>query len=101
MPLAVGTGIVVIVVAAAVVAVVLIVALSLRGRQIRGAATLGEARRDLDQARERADHAEQDRDIAQSQVVGQGTSQPADAEADAPVPQPDTARGRLWQRHRE
>jgi uncharacterized membrane protein len=62
MPLAVGTGVVVIVVAAAVVAVVLIVALSIRGRQTRGAQRRSEARRDLEDARERA--AERDRDAA-------------------------------------
>jgi Ni/Co efflux regulator RcnB len=68
MPLAVGTGVVVIVVAAAVVAVVLIVALSMRGRQTRGAHRQSEARRDLDQARERALQAEHERDAAQSQI---------------------------------
>lgn len=65
MPLAVGTGVVVIVVAAAVVAVVLIVALSLRGRQRRGAQRRDETRRELDQARERAITAERERDAAQ------------------------------------
>ena len=68
MPLAVGTGVVVIVVAAAVVAVVLIVALSMRGRQTRGAQRLSDARRDLEQARERAVQAERERDAAQSQI---------------------------------
>jgi hypothetical protein len=43
-PLAVGTGVVVIVVAAAVVLVVLIAALSMRGRQIRGAERRAEDR---------------------------------------------------------
>jgi uncharacterized membrane protein len=69
MPLAVGTGVVVIVVAAAVVAVVLIVALSMRGRQTRGAQWRGEARRDLDHANERAEEAERDREGAQSRVA--------------------------------
>ena len=70
MPLAVGTGVVVIVVAAAVVAVVLIVALSMRGRQTRGAQWRGEARRDdLDHARERAEEAERDREGAQSRAA--------------------------------
>ena len=68
MPLAVGTGVVVIVVAAAVVAVVLIVALSMRGRQTRGAHRRSEARRALDQARARALQAEHERDAAQSQI---------------------------------
>jgi Ni/Co efflux regulator RcnB len=68
MPLAVGTGVVVIVVAAAVVAVVLIVALSMRGRQTRGARLRSESRRELDQARERALQAEHERDAAQSQI---------------------------------
>jgi uncharacterized membrane protein len=66
MPLAVGTGVVVIVVAAAVVAVVLIVALSIRGRQTRGAQARDAARRDLEHARERAEEAERDRDAART-----------------------------------
>jgi uncharacterized membrane protein len=61
---AVSTGVVVIVVAAAVVLVVLIVAVSMRGRQKRGAQRRGEARRDLDDARERAVRAEHERDAA-------------------------------------
>jgi uncharacterized membrane protein len=61
--LAVGTGVVVIVVAAAVVLVVLIVAVSMRGRQQRGAQQRGEARRDVDEAREREGR-QRDRDNA-------------------------------------
>jgi hypothetical protein len=60
-PLAVGTGVVVIVVALALVLVVLFVTLSMRGRQIRGAERRGEARRDIDEAREQAAPAEHDR----------------------------------------
>ena len=71
MPLAVGTGVVVIVVAAAVVAVVLIIALSMRGRQTRGAQRREETRRELDDARERAAAAERERDAAQSSVEQQ------------------------------
>jgi uncharacterized membrane protein len=59
--LAVSTGVVVIVVAAAVVLVVLIVAVSMRGRQKRGAQRRGEARRDADEARERAGRPDGDR----------------------------------------
>jgi hypothetical protein len=55
---AVGTGVVVIVVAV----VVLLVTVSMQGRQVRGAQRRGEARRDLDQAQERAARAEQERD---------------------------------------
>jgi uncharacterized membrane protein len=62
--LAVSTGVVVIVVAAAVVLVVLIVAVSMRGRQKRGAQRRGEARRDADEARERAGRPDGDRDLA-------------------------------------
>jgi uncharacterized membrane protein len=61
--LAVGTGVVVIVVAVAVVLVVLIVTVSMRGRQRRGAQRRGEARYDVDEARERAGR-QRDRDIA-------------------------------------
>jgi uncharacterized membrane protein len=61
--LAVGTGVVVIVVALAVVLVVLLVTLSMRGRQMRGAQRRGEARRDVDEAGERAGR-QRDRDIA-------------------------------------
>lgn len=68
MPLAVGAGVVVIAVAAAIVLVVVIVAASMRGRQKRGALRRSESRRDLDQAHERAEDAERDRDIAQSQL---------------------------------
>jgi uncharacterized membrane protein len=71
MPLAVGTGVVVIVVAAAVVAVVLIVALSMRGRQTRGAQLRSDARRDLEQAHERAAEAERDREAAQQAIAQQ------------------------------
>jgi hypothetical protein len=63
-PLAVGTGVVVIVVALAIVLVVLFVTLSMRGRQKRGAEQRGEARRDVDEGREREGRAERDRDIA-------------------------------------
>jgi len=67
---ALGTGVVVIVivivivVAVAVVLIVLLVTVSMRGRQMRGAQRRGEARRDLDQANERAARAEQERDTA-------------------------------------
>jgi hypothetical protein len=64
--LAVSTGVVVIVVAVAVVLVVLFVTVSMRGRQQRGAQLRGEARRDVDEARGRAERAEQDRDIARA-----------------------------------
>jgi hypothetical protein len=59
--LAVSTGVVVIAVAAAVVLVVLFVTLSMRGRQRRGAERRGEARRDIDEAREQAGLVEHDR----------------------------------------
>ena len=62
--LAVGTGVVVIVVAVAVVLVVLFVTVSMRGRQKRRLQQRGEARRDLDEAHERAGRAERDREIA-------------------------------------
>ncbi len=62
--LAVSTGAVVIVVAVAVVLVVLFVTVSMRGRQRRGLQQRGEARRDLDEAHERAGRAERDREIA-------------------------------------
>jgi uncharacterized membrane protein YqiK len=52
--LAVSTGAVVIAVAVAVVLVVLFVTVSMRGRQKRAAERRGEARRDVDEARERA-----------------------------------------------
>ena len=58
---AVATGIVVIVVAIAVVLVVLLVTVSMRGGQRRAAQRRGEARRDADDARERAEPAEPDR----------------------------------------
>jgi hypothetical protein len=62
--LAVSTGVVVIAVAAAVVLVVLFVTASMRGRQQRDAQARGEARRDADEARQRAGQAERDRDIS-------------------------------------
>ena len=64
--LAVGTGVVVIVVAVAVVLVVLFVTVSMRGGQQRGAQQRGEARRDVEEARERAGRAEHERDIARA-----------------------------------
>ena len=64
--LAVTTGVVVIVVAVAVVLVVLFVTVSMRGRQMRGAQQRGEARRDVEEARERAGRAERERDIARA-----------------------------------
>jgi uncharacterized membrane protein len=51
---AVSVGVVVIVVAVAVVLVVLFVTASMRGRQQRDAQRRGEARRDVDEARDRA-----------------------------------------------
>jgi uncharacterized membrane protein len=62
--LAVDTGVVVIVVAAAVVLVVLFVTVSMRGRQRREAQRRGEARRDVDEGRERVGRPERDRDSA-------------------------------------
>lgn len=70
--LAVSTGVVVIVVAAAVVLVVLIVAVSMRGRQNRGAARCGDARREVDEGRERAGRAERECDIAREAGEGRG-----------------------------
>jgi ABC-type nickel/cobalt efflux system permease component RcnA len=64
--LAVSTGTVVIVVAVAVVLVVLFVTVSMRGRQQRAAQRRGEARHDVNEARERAERAERDRDIARA-----------------------------------
>jgi uncharacterized membrane protein len=61
--LGVSTGVVVIAVAVAVVLVVLLVTMSMRGRQMRGAEQRGEARREVDEARE-AGRAEGERDIA-------------------------------------
>jgi hypothetical protein len=66
--LAVGTGVVVIAVAVAVVLVVLLVTVSMRGRQRRGAQRRGEARRELDETRERAVRAEDERDIAREDL---------------------------------
>ena len=66
--LAVSTGVVVIAVAIAVVLLALIIALSLRGRQKRNATQSDHARRDLDEAHERAGRAERDREIAQEQT---------------------------------
>jgi len=68
MPLAVGTGVVVIAVAAAVVLLALIVAATMRGHRRGIAQRRDETRRDLDQARERADRAEHERDVAQADV---------------------------------
>ena len=61
--LAVGTGVVVIVVAVAIVVVVLAVTASMRGREKRGAQRRGEARRDVDEAQDRAAR-QRDRDTA-------------------------------------
>lgn len=80
MPLAVGTGVVIIVVAAAVVALALIVALSMRGSARRGAKRRLEDRRDLDQAHERAEQAERERDAALTDAAGDHDDPPpADA----------------------
>jgi uncharacterized membrane protein len=62
--LAVDTGVVVIVVAVAVVLVVLLVTVSMRGRQTRDAERRGEARRDVEEARERGGRSERDPDTA-------------------------------------
>jgi uncharacterized membrane protein len=62
--LAVDTGVVVIIVAIAVVLVVLFVTVSMRGRQRREAQRRGEARRDVDEGRERVGRPERDRDSA-------------------------------------
>jgi hypothetical protein len=72
--LAVSTGVVVIVVAVAVVLVVLLVTVSMRGRQQRDALRRGEARRDVDESRERAGSAERDRETAREggEDVGPG-----------------------------
>ena len=67
-PTAVATGVVVIVVAIAVVLVVLIAAVSMRGRQKRGATRRAEDRQELAGANERAARAEHDRDIAEEQA---------------------------------
>jgi uncharacterized membrane protein len=64
--LAVGTGVVVIVVAIAVVLIVLLVTVSMRGGQQRGAQQRSEARRDVEEARERAGRAERERDDARA-----------------------------------
>jgi len=98
MPLAVSTGVVVIAVAAAVVLVALIAALSMRGRGMRAAERRSEVRRDLDQALERADQAERDRDVARSEVE-QTTDEPADASAAShPDPAAAPGRGGFWRR---
>ena len=60
--IAVDTGVVVIVVAVAVVLVVLLVTVSMRGRQRREAQRRGEARRDVDEGRERVGRPERERD---------------------------------------
>ena len=62
--LAVSTGVVVIAVAAAVVLVVLLVTVSMRGRQQRDAQRRGEDRRDAFETGQRAERAENDRDVA-------------------------------------
>lgn len=67
---AVSTGVVVIVVAVAVVLVVLLVTSSMRGRQMRSAQQRGETQRHLDEADERAAHAEHERDVAQQASRG-------------------------------
>ena len=63
---AVETGVVVIVVAVAVavVLVVVMVTASMRGQQKRGAARRVEARHDLEEAEERVERAEHERDVA-------------------------------------
>jgi len=63
---AVDTGVVVIVVAVAVavVLVVVMVTASMRGQQKRGAARRVEVRHDLDEAEERVERAEHERDAA-------------------------------------
>jgi hypothetical protein len=66
--LGVGTGVVVIVVAVAVEVLVLTVAASMRGRQKRAAQRKDVSRRELSDARERAERAERDRDAAQVQA---------------------------------
>jgi Tfp pilus assembly protein PilX len=98
MPLGVATGVVVIAVAAAVVLVALIAALSMRGRGMRAAQRRSEVRRDLDQALDRADQAERNRDVARSQVEPT-TDEPADPSAES-HPDPDGApgRGSFWRR---
>jgi hypothetical protein len=60
----VDTGVVVIVVAVAVVLIVVFVTASMRGQQRRGAARRVEARHDLDDAEERVQRAEHERDVA-------------------------------------
>jgi Flp pilus assembly protein TadB len=61
---AVSTGVVVIAVAVAVVLVVLFVTVSMRGRQKRASHERAVGRRELDDAHERAEHAEHERDVA-------------------------------------
>jgi hypothetical protein len=98
MPLGVATGVVVIAVAAAVVLLALIAALSMRGRGMRAAQRRNEVRRDLDQALERVDQAERDRDVARSQVE-QTTDEPADPAAGSdPGPAAAPGRGGFWRR---
>ena len=94
MPLGVATG-VVIAVAAAVVLVALTAALSMRGHGTRAAQRRSEVRRDLDQALERADQAERDRDVARSQVE-QTTDDPAAGSDPGPAAAP--GRGGFWRR---
>ena len=62
--LAVETGVVVIAVAVAVVLVVVLITASVRGQQRRGATRRGEVRHDLDEAEERVERAEHERDVA-------------------------------------
>ena len=73
--LAVGNGVVVVAVAVAVVLVVFIVALSLRGRQVRGAKRTDQVRQDLDEAYERAGRAERNREIAEAQTDRQAADE--------------------------
>ena len=61
---AVDSGVVVIVVAVAVVLVVMLVTMSVRGQQKRGVQRRTEARRDVDDAQERAVRAEHELDVA-------------------------------------
>ena len=100
MPLAVGTGVVVIVVAAAVVLLAVIVAASMRGRRRGAAQRRDEARRDLDRARERAEQAEHERDLAQA-AAPQGTDAPIEPDdATNPDSSTDSAPDRpgMWRR---
>jgi hypothetical protein len=73
--LAVSTSVVVIVIAVAIVLVVLFVTLSMRGRQRRGAERRGEARREVDEARERAGPNGRDRETPRGGGEGVGPGQ--------------------------